>query len=313
MMKRLVPILISIVFALSACGLPGSNPQPTPVVLPTAVPTQEVIINPTLQPEAGKAGDERTSTGDGMVQVFIPAGTFQMGSVEKNTQGDENPIHSVTLDSYWIDKLPVTNAMYALCVKAGACQPPRSLKSATHEKYYDNPEFADFPVIYVSWLDANNYCTWAGRRLPTEAEWEFAARGNSDSRRYPWGDLSPTDTLANYDKQAKDTTRVGSYPGGASPFGALDMAGNVWQWVSDYYNPNYYGLSEAENPLGYKGKDGGLKVLRGGSWMDSYLELRVTNRGFAKSPDLTTDSKSDTYKGEANDRIGFRCAAPGKK
>jgi formylglycine-generating enzyme required for sulfatase activity len=298
---------------ISACGFPGANPEPTAIVLPTAAPTQQVKINPTLPADSGKVGSERTSPGDGMVQVFVPAGTFQMGGFDGDAQQDETPTHSVTLNSFWIDKLLVTNGMYQLCVKAGVCKPPRQTKSATHEKYYDSPDFSDFPVIYVSWVDASAYCQWAGRRLPTEAEWEFAARGNADQRRYPWGDQSPTESLANYDSQAKkDTSRVGSYLKGASPFGALDMAGNVWQWVSDFYGATYYGQNVSQNPIGPKGTDGSLKVIRGGSWMDSYKELRVSNRGFAKSPDLTADSKSDAYQGDSNNRTGFRCAAPGK-
>jgi formylglycine-generating enzyme required for sulfatase activity len=311
-MKKLIPLVISIVLVLSACGLPGASAQPTAIAVSTAAPTQEITVNATLAADDGNVGSERTSPGDGMVQVFIPAGTFQMGGFDGDAQRDENPTHAVTLDAFWIDKVPVTNGMYALCVKAGACQPPRDLKSASHEKYYGNTDFNDFPVIYMGWLDANAYCKWAGRRLPTEAEWEFAARGNADSRRYPWGDQSPDNSIANYDSTVRDTTRVGSYPLGASPFGVLDMAGNVWQWVSDYYGATYYSQSGAQNPIGPKGTDGGAKVLRGGSWADNFKELRVSNRGFAKSADLTTDSKSDAYKGEANNRTGFRCAAPGK-
>ncbi len=311
-MKKVFPTILVFVYLLSACGLPGANVQPTAIVVATAVPTQQVTINPTLPADTGKLGSERTSAGDGMVQVFVPAGTFQMGGFDGDAQQDENPTRAVTLDSFWIDKLLVTNGMYQLCLKAGACQPPRELKSATHATYFDNPDFADFPVIYVSWLDASSYCQWAGRRLPTEAEWEFAARGSADTRRYPWGDQSPTDSLANYDSALRDTSKVGSFPTGASPFGALDMAGNVWEWVSDYYGATYYSQGLIQNPPGPKGADGGLKVIRGGSWADNFKELRVSNRGFSKSPDLTADSKSDAYKGDANNRTGFRCAAPGK-
>ena len=310
-MKKLFPILISLVFVLSACGLPGTNAEPTAVVLPTAIP-EVTTVNPTQAAKGGQTGGERTSAGDGMVQIYIPGGKFQMGGFDGDAQKDESPTHTVTLSPFWIDKLEVTNSMYQLCVVAGVCQTPRASKSATRDNYFANKDFADYPIIYVSWLDADNYCKWAGRRLPTEAEWELAARGNTDFRRFPWGDQSPDNSLANYDFQVRDTSRVGSYPKGASPFGALDMAGNVWEWVSDYYNPEYYNQTGQENPIGPNGTSGGPKVIRGGSWADNFKDLRVSNRGYAKSPNLTVDSKADSYKGEANERTGFRCAAPGK-
>jgi eukaryotic-like serine/threonine-protein kinase len=310
-MKKLFPIMIVLVLVLSACGLPGTNAEPTAVVVPTAIP-EVLSTNPTQAAKAGKAGDERTSSADGMVQVFVPGGKFQMGGFDADAQKDEDPTHGVTLTPYWIDKLEVTNGMYQLCVLAGACQAPREVRSATRPNYFANKDFSDYPVIFVSWKDADNYCKWAGSRLPTEAEWELAARGNADFRRFPWGDQSPDNSLANYDNQAKDTTRVGSYPKGASPFGALDMAGNVWEWVSDYFGAEYYNQTGEQNPTGPNGKDGGPKVIRGGSWADGFKELRVSNRGSAKSPDLTADSKSAQYKGDANNRTGFRCVSEGK-
>lgn len=311
-MKKLLPHLISLILVLSACGLPGPAVQPTTVVLPTAPPEKTASVNATLAPESGKAGEERTSPGDGMVQIYIPGGKYQMGGFDGDAQKDEKPTHAVALNPYWMDKVEVTNGMYQLCVQAGACQPPRQLKSASHASYFDNQDFADYPVIYVTWQNAANYCKWAGRRLPTEAEWELAARGSADARRYPWGDQSPDNTLANYDYQTRDTSRVGSFPKGASPFGLLDMAGNVWEWVSDFYNPNYYNTTSDQNPTGPAGTDGGPKSIRGGSWADNFKDLRVSNRGYAASPDLTADTKSESYMGEANERTGFRCAASGQ-
>ena len=311
-MKKLFPVLISLVLVLSACGLPGANAEPTAVVLPTAVPQATAAMNATLAPQGGQAGGERTSAGDGMVQVFVPSGKFQMGGFDADAQKDEHPTHGVTISPFWMDKVEVTNGMYQLCVLAGACVAPRDIKSATRPSYFANKDFADYPVIFVSWVDADNYCKWAGRRLPTEAEWEYAARGSADFRRYPWGEQSPDNSLANFDNQAKDTSRVGSYPKGASPFGVLDMAGNVWEWVSDYFSGSYYSQTAEQNPTGPNGKEGAAKVIRGGSWADGFKEIRVSNRGSAKSPDLTADSKSDSYKGEANNRTGFRCAAPGQ-
>jgi formylglycine-generating enzyme required for sulfatase activity len=310
-MKKLFPIIITIVLVLSACGLPGTNAEPTAVAVPTAIP-EVTTVNPTQAAKGGQTGGEQTSAGDGMVQIYIAGGKFQMGGFDGDAQKDEHPTHTVTLSPYWIDKLEVTNGMYQLCVLAGACQAPREVKSATRGSYFANKDFADYPVIFVSWQDAANYCQWAGRRLPTEAEWELAARGNTDFRRFPWGDQSPDNSMANFDNQARDTTRVGSFPKGASPFGVLDMAGNVWEWVSDYFNAEYYNQTSEQNPTGPNGKNGAPKVIRGGSWADGFKEVRVSNRGSAKSPDLTADSKSEAYKGDANNRTGFRCAVSGK-
>lgn len=314
-MKTLIPVSLFVVILLGACNvLPGAQPEPTAVVLPTTLPTLEVLSNPAEQPVSGQAGEERTSRADGMILVYIPGGRFQMGGVDSDAQADEKPAHFVTLGPYWMDKHEVTTGMYKLCVDAGACQPPRDFKSENRPSYFGNAEFADYPVIFVSWLDAKAYCEWAGRRLPTEAEWEFAARGNADYRRFPWGEDSPTVNTANYDRIVRDTTRVGSTPAGASPFGLLDMAGNVWEWVADYYDAQYYGQSTEQNPTGpaAAGLNGLRRVLRGGSWADHYRELRVANRGYGLAPDLTKDSRSEAYFGEANARIGFRCAAPGQ-
>jgi len=309
-MKKYLPILFSFVFVLSACGAGGAA-KPTEIVLPTAAPTVAAVA--TMVPETGKVGSERTSTVDGMPQVFVPGATFDMGGSDQNAQTDERPVHSVTVSPFWIDKLEVTNGMYQICVQSGKCKAPREDKSATHASYFSNKDFADFPVILVTWQDASGYCKWAGRRLLTEAEWELAARGAGEARLFPWGDQVPDATLANFDFAAKDTVRVGSSPNGASPFGALDMAGNVWEWVNDYYSPDYYNQSNGlTDPTGPKGTDGGSKVIRGGSWADNAKEQRVANRGSAKSPKMSSDSRTEAFKGEANNRIGFRCGADGK-
>ena len=309
-MKRVFPIFICLILFLSACDMPGAQPEPTAISLPTAAPTQNAA-EPTAKSAAGKVGDERTSKVDGMMQVFVPAGFFQMGGLDPDGQVDEKPGHKVTLNAFWMDKVTVTNGMYDLCVKAGVCGLPRDFKSASRPSYFGNPEFNDYPVVYVTWEDAKNYCSWAGRRLPTEAEWEYAARGSADYRTYPWGNDVPNDTLANFNYAVKDTTRVGSYPAGASPFGVLDMAGNVWQWVFDYYGEKYYEKSDEMNPTGptEPGVNGMRRSLRGGSWLDSVKDIRLANRGFALAPNLTADKSSQSYQGDAKDNIGFRCVS----
>ena len=249
---------------------PMINGAPEPTKTPNAI-AQEII--------------SRTRAIDGMVEVYVPAGSSDMGS----TSGarDEAPVHRVTLSAFWIDQTEVTNRMFALCVQAGACKSPVRATSRTRTSYYGNTAYDDYPVIYVSWPMANAYCAWAGGSLPSEAQWEYAARG-SDGRAYPWGSDSPTCSLAHSGCES-DTAAVGSYPDGASPFGVMDMAGNVWEWVNDWYET--YPSEAQNNPSGPN--DGEYRVVRGGSWdslVGSTLRYPLTSSAF--------------------DTIGFRCVRP---
>ncbi len=255
----------------------GKQSTPPPMKASTETPSRVV---PTTTPEVSgaPATAKQVSDKDGMTLLYVPAGEFKMGAADSDSQATagEKPQHSVYLDAFWIDQIEVTNAMYAKCVTAGACQAPSSTKSSTRASYYGNSQFDNYPVIGVSWGDATAYCEWAGRRLPTEAEWEKAARGD-DQRTYPWGNDAPDETRLNYNMEVKDTTRVGAYPTGASPYGALDMAGNVWEWVADWYGENYYATTPDRNPTGPT--SGKYRVLRGGSWDDEAPYVRASGHG----------------------------------
>ena len=278
-----------------------------------------------------------TSSGAIGEMVEVPAGIFEMGCDPEHNAGEDcsgdATLHQVTLDAYWIDKYEVTNASYARCVAAGGCTPPYKNSSATRSAYYGNQSFASYPVIYVDWNQANAYCTWVGKRLPTEAEWEKAARGPVFPYRYPWGDEAPDCRMANFGGTkgcVGDTSAVGSYPDGASPYGALDMLGNVWEWVADWWQGGYYAYASTKNPLGPV--TGGYKVFRGADWQtldansnrNSYV---VSSLDSNESPSLSVSYRISTsysvYDLPGTDRnskiadfydmdkynVGFRCAA----
>lgn len=311
-MKKLFPILLAVALFSAACQLGGGQGEPTAVALPTAAPTATPVpLNPTAEPASNntEAGSERVSSADGMTEVFIPAGAFQMGGVDPAAAENEKPVRRVTMPAFWIDKIEVTNAMYTLCVQAGTCNLPYSFKSDTRDSYFNNPEYADFPVAYVGWGEADAYCKWAGRRLPTEAEWERAARGD-DFRVFPWGDDRADSSFANLNYYYGDTTRVGSYPAGASPFGVFDMAGNVAEWVNDYYDATYYTAGITNNPQGPAARSAFFnRVVRGGTFADSEAYTRVSKRSTVRGPDFSAELDSPEYTGEYSSRIGFRCAS----
>ena len=222
---------------------------------------------------------------DGMELVYVIAGEFIMGS--EHGAEDESPVHSVYLDAFWIDKTEVTNKMYRLCVDEMECDQPGITI------FYHDDTFANHPVVDVTWEDANEYCTWAGRQLPTEAQWEKAARG-TDGRIYPWGNFWDGE-LINWGEsknEYRSTSPVGIFGSGASPYGAQDMIGNVWEWVADWYSGDYYQDSPFENPTGPE--SGFERGHRGGSWYDYKFNLRASNR------DRNTPHFPDLG-------IGFRC------
>jgi formylglycine-generating enzyme required for sulfatase activity len=215
-------------------------------------------------------------------RVPVPAGSFDMGSAAG--AADEAPVHRVRGGAFSMDRYEVTNARYAACVSAGACSKPALTGSKLRAKYYDEPEFADYPVIFVAWSQADAFCKWSGGRLPTEAEWERAARGTEGGHTYPWGEAQPDCSKANFGGCAGDTDRVGRREAGASPYGAMDLAGNVWEWTADWYDAGYYArLSQASGAAGVTDDprgpgDGKLKVMRGGCWVSGASSLRTTCR-----------------------------------
>jgi eukaryotic-like serine/threonine-protein kinase len=217
-----------------------------------------------------------------MIFIQIPAGEFIMGTNAKNVPPNEKPQHLVYLDEFWIGKVPVTNAQYH----------PFEPK----QKFL--PRNGNHPVVDISWDNANDYCAWLVKRtgcrlrLPTDAEWEKAARG-TDGRVYPWGNETPTCSKANYAGCVGGTSLAGKYPQGASPYGILDMAGNVWEWTADWYAEDYYKRSPEKNPQGPE--HGISRVIRGSSWDNVKSSLRTSLRN-AFGPDFA----------HGHD-LGFRC------
>lgn len=225
---------------------------------------------------------------DDAEQVLIPEGAFLMGYDFGNP--DEGPMRVVSLSSYYIDRYEVTNRRYAGCVESGRCRKGTEADNGNLNK-------ARQPVLGVNWKDAEAFCRFRGRRLPTEAEWEKAARG-SDGRLYPWGfimDQRRANGSSKIDGFAFSSP-VGSFPEGAGPYGVMDMAGNAKEWVADWYGADAYATQPARDPKGPE--TGSAKVVRGGSWKNDQLNVRTTLRN-PVPPDA------------ANEYFGFRCAADG--
>jgi formylglycine-generating enzyme required for sulfatase activity len=262
------------------------------------------MLKPTLIPPTPTPGPVAGATmiweKDESKMVYVPDGEFIMGFSESDAKAieainpeakfsveGEKPRHTVFLDAFYIDKYEVTNARYRKCVEAGVCNAP------SDTTYYGKDDYAQHPVVFVSWYDADTYCRWAGKRLPTETEWEKAARDDDEERTWPWGNKFDGNRVNFCDTNCPEwwrhasvndgyaqTAPVGSYPKGVSLYGALDMAGNVWEWVADWYDPDYYSQSPDRNPPGPD--SGSEKVVRGGSWLNGFTDIRARYR--YKSP-----------------------------
>lgn len=212
--------------------------------------------------------------------VTVPASEFAMGSPVGEGANDERPRHHVWLSGFELDRFEVTNRRYQACVKTGQCEAPQLRSSHLRSNYFDDDRYLDYPVVFVSKRQAETFCRFDGGRLPTEAEWEKSARGaNPSLARFPWGDRDPDCSLANFggtENCVGDTDRVGRRPLGQSPYGAMDMAGNVWEWVADWYGAEYYQGSPAKDPKGPQ--QGTLGIARGGCWESGADSLRVSCR-----------------------------------
>lgn len=301
-------VVIFFVGLLSGCGGNESDIQ-TPSILNTSQQEKQAPSTPETRPA------------DEMTMIYIPSGEFKMGSTEAEIEEAislcqqhyspcnhwyykrESPQHLVSLDDFWIDQTEITNAQYQLCVNAGSCVEPSTCKKG--ESTFNDLNKADHPVVCVNWEEAQNYCQWADARLPTEAEWEYAFRGEGNLI-YPWGNSFDGSKLnycdVNCDQSHADnafddgyqlTAPIGSYPAGESWAGLQNMSGNVSEWVSDWFGE--YSADALSNPAG--SASGSEKMVKGCSWFFSPAYCRGAAR-----PSIPPDTRFDY--------LGFRCALP---
>jgi formylglycine-generating enzyme required for sulfatase activity len=290
-------------FSQAGCGTEVDCDDFDPFVYPGAPELCDLVDNQC----PGDTGYGQIDEGCGFPNMaLIPSGCFNMGDAFNEGSSSELPVHNVCItSSFYMDVHEVTNGSYAACVSGGGCTAPGNSSSITRGSYYGNPTYNNFPVIYVNWNQATAYCAWAGKRLPTEAEWERSARGGLSGKRFPWGDtvscananyyayptgysydVNPTDGWC-----IGDTSLVGSYA--ANGYGLYDMAGNVYEWTNDWHSSTYYSSSPSNDPPGPS--SGTSRVLRGGLWGDYTYYLRVANRIYY----------TPTAMGSG---VGFRCA-----
>jgi len=288
---------------------PTATATPSPTVPPTHTPTPAVTRQPPAEPTATETAtptltvEAATSPAD---MVLIPAGAFLMGSNQDHVQQaadwcgcnrsrfeDELFMHEVYVSGFYIDEYEVTNEQYMAFVQATGYQTDAEKKGEAQTwRVQFTPGKEQHPVVWMTWNDAYAYCAWAGKRLPTEAEWEKAARG-TDGRLWPWGNEWDASRVNMAAAGRRTTTPVGSLPAGASPYGVMDMAGNVWEWVNDWYDPGYYRGGHDRDP---QGPDGGEdRVLRGGSFNNAIQDVRTAHRHKGGQTGYAPDH-------------GFRCA-----
>lgn len=309
--RGLPPMLANLGQPAPAPTEPEATPLPTETISPTAVLPAEKPedTEPTFSPaQAAPAPGDQVEQNNSLM-AYIPASTFEMGN---DTVTAESPAHRVSLDAFYIDVFEVTNAKWAECVDAGVCNLPGSTQGYDNQPYYSDADFADYPVAYVSWDAAQEFCAWRGTRLPTEAEWELAARFDPEDQsvsQYPWGSRPQRGNL-NYcdssclleDRTLRDPdfddgypqmSPVGAFERDVTALGIQDMGGNMVEWVSDWFSADYYASSPDENPTGPE--EGTARTVRGGGWSLPVEFARSTRRaGFG--PDTQAAG------------IGFRCA-----
>jgi len=275
-------------FLLTACG------SPTPIVVVVTAtappPTEAPVIQPTPSPTlipvplAGPQGGEKLKWIDGSSLVYIPASEFIMGN-----GGFDAPVHTAAVDGFWMYQTKVTNRMYAQCVAVGACVPPVEELGGP---VYSNPEYANYPVVGVNWDQSQTYCAWAQGQLPTEAQWEKAARG-AEGNPYPWGSDKPACDLLNLGYCSGRISEVDAFADGTSPYGLYDMAGNIFEWTNDWYGEAYYNSAPAANPVGPE--SGQYRVIRGSSFETDFDQVESAIRHFGAQVYHSRD-------------LGFRCA-----
>jgi formylglycine-generating enzyme required for sulfatase activity len=293
----MVVVLLYLMMALATCGSEGVLPSEG-TSAPSTAPNPHAPTYTSVLPTTDALGEE---------MVYVPGGEFVMGS--DDDMEEEKPSHQVYLDDFWIDRTEVTFGLYVRFLNdlgghIRTCEGHDCMEPGEDDKdsrilyqggqYAVEAGFEAYPMVEVSWYGARAYCAWAGKRLPTEAEWEKAARG-TDARRYPWGNDEPECHHSNFDNCVRKTIEVGSLPAGASPYGALDMAGNVWEWTEDWYDRDYYKTAKASEPNPTGPASGRYKVARGASCYDlDELNIRSSFR-FGYVP------------GMGHRYFGFRC------
>ena len=313
-MRKFISILpISLLFILNGCF--------------TFVETDNAQMANTGYPIVANdigLGAEQIRDIDGMTMVFVPEGQFTMGNDGSEICPFASPAHPVSVDAFWIDQVEVTNEMFAAFLNDQGNQTQNDIMwfepggghrgitygyiEENEGQFFTQEGYENYPVIEVSWYGAAAYCSWIGGRLPTEAEWEYAARG-PESNNFPWGnsfdgeivnycDMNCQESWRdnNYEDGASQWTDTGSYPEGASWCNALDMAGNVWEWVNDWWSEDYYSISPYENPEGPF--NGTFHIARGGSWYDEWWRMDLTCR-----KGLQSSSARMHW-------VGFRCVTP---